>query len=299
MRFCDYGCGQEAKYQFKNGKWCCSSNQMQCPMVRKKNSIQIKKIHQDPNGIYNSILYRKKLSEKKTKENHPMYGRTENQSPIYGIKRSKKTKTLQSKKAIEKYKNNYERDKLKLTIEKINRKYSFFSKIEEMRYNPDKPDEKEIQVHCKNHECENSKEKDGWFIPTKGQLSERIRALEKPYGMIENNFYCSQECKDSCLLYGLQSDPYKDNNLPYTPGELQTFRTFVLERDTYICQFCGDPATCVHHEKPQKLEPFFSLDPDYAWSCCEKCHYKKGHQDECSTGNLAKIVCRNRGDRFI
>jgi len=24
MKLCDYGCGQEAKYQFKNGKWCCS-----------------------------------------------------------------------------------------------------------------------------------------------------------------------------------------------------------------------------------------------------------------------------------
>ena len=31
MILCDYGCGQEAIYQFKNGKWCCSKNYQSCP----------------------------------------------------------------------------------------------------------------------------------------------------------------------------------------------------------------------------------------------------------------------------
>ncbi len=38
IKLCDYGCGQEATYQFKNGKWCCSKYHTQCPSVRKKNS---------------------------------------------------------------------------------------------------------------------------------------------------------------------------------------------------------------------------------------------------------------------
>ena len=29
-KLCDYGCGQEAKYQFKNGKWCCSEKRNYC-----------------------------------------------------------------------------------------------------------------------------------------------------------------------------------------------------------------------------------------------------------------------------
>jgi len=33
---CDYGCGQEAKYQFKNGKNCCSKNFRICPSMRNK-----------------------------------------------------------------------------------------------------------------------------------------------------------------------------------------------------------------------------------------------------------------------
>jgi len=33
---CDYGCGQEAKYFFKNGKKCCSKNHRSCPIIRNK-----------------------------------------------------------------------------------------------------------------------------------------------------------------------------------------------------------------------------------------------------------------------
>ena len=35
---CDYGCGQEAKHQFKNSKWCCSSDCHRCPNFKKQNS---------------------------------------------------------------------------------------------------------------------------------------------------------------------------------------------------------------------------------------------------------------------
>jgi len=51
----------------------------------------------------------------------------------------------------------------------------------------------------------------GWFTTTRMQIYERMRALERPYGMIENNFYCSQECKDTCLLYGLKLTKMKGN----------------------------------------------------------------------------------------
>jgi len=57
MRICDYGCGRESKYQFKNGKWCCSEYYSQCPEIRRKNSKsnigrkleKFKKILVDPN----------------------------------------------------------------------------------------------------------------------------------------------------------------------------------------------------------------------------------------------------------
>lgn len=39
---CDYGCGQEAHYIFKNGKHCCSKSSAKCPSVKKKLSKSIK-----------------------------------------------------------------------------------------------------------------------------------------------------------------------------------------------------------------------------------------------------------------
>lgn len=40
-KLCDYGCGQEAKYQLKNGKWCCSKNWKLCKNSKDKLSINI------------------------------------------------------------------------------------------------------------------------------------------------------------------------------------------------------------------------------------------------------------------
>lgn len=37
MKLCEYGCGKEAKYQLKNGKWCCNKSQNSCSVIRKKN----------------------------------------------------------------------------------------------------------------------------------------------------------------------------------------------------------------------------------------------------------------------
>jgi hypothetical protein len=296
MNICEYGCGQAAKYQFKNGKWCCSNFTTMCLSMKVKNrelnlgkegfwkgkkfNIEVKnKMSESHKG---KISYRKgiKLSEEtKKKISISSKGRiswNKGKTGIYSI---------EAKLQIAR--------KKKITIDQINERYSFFSLIEEIRYNPNKIEEKEIQVHCKNHLCKNSKEQGGWFTPTGNQLSERIRALEKPYGMIENNFYCSIECKNICPLYRDHGKDLlnKNKNLSYTPEEYQIFRQHVLDHDDYTCQFCGKEAEHVHHERPQKLEPFFALDPDYAWSCCQKCHYEKGHRDECSTGNLANKVC--------
>lgn len=47
MQECDYGCGNEAQYEFNNGKYCCSRNYQSCPEVRRKNSNKIKKAHKN------------------------------------------------------------------------------------------------------------------------------------------------------------------------------------------------------------------------------------------------------------
>ena len=50
---CSYGCGQEGKHQFTNGKWCCEAMFSKCPEVRRKNSEGCKKAHEKNPEKYN------------------------------------------------------------------------------------------------------------------------------------------------------------------------------------------------------------------------------------------------------
>lgn len=40
--FCDWGCGQEAKYHFKSNRWCCSDHYSKCPERRRKTGLKSK-----------------------------------------------------------------------------------------------------------------------------------------------------------------------------------------------------------------------------------------------------------------
>ena len=272
---CDYGCGQEAKYPFKNGKWCCSKHWTQCPAKRRERSIQKEKEWEDPNSGYNSISHKEKLNKAQKKlweDPNSVFN-----SILYREKQSKLKK---------------------LSIEQIKEKYKFFSEVEEIRYNPDKPREKEIQVHCKNHLCPSSKEKNGWFTPTSGQIYHRANTLKNPIGFGESNFYCSQECKDTCPTYDLRFDPFYNTEKPYTQVEYSIWNSEVLERqkeeDGYnFCEICYSTKNLhVHHEKPVKTHPLLALDPDNGIVLCKDCHYEIGHKTgtECSTGALANKV---------
>ena len=193
-------------------------------------------------------------------------------------------------------------NKHKRTIERIKEKYPIFYKIEDMRYNPKKVKVKEIQVRCKNNKCINSKENNGWFTPTKRQIEAR---LSNVYSNLLGDgcyFYCSNKCKKECKLYRkrtsqlireieIEVGTYEGEVPIYTSEEYQTFRKHVLKLDNNKCLYCNELAEHVHHTRPQKLEPFFTLDPDLAISCCRECHYKYGHKDECAQIQIANKIC--------
>ena len=325
---CDYGCGQEATHQFKNGKWCCSKyvNQCQNPILKER---RIKSKLGSKNGMYNkkhkikskqkmslnqigkkrSEEFKRKISFATSGKKNPFYNKTHTKETRKRISKSKigtilsqETKNKMSKSKTGKnhhmYGKHHSVDTIKKisktqrrTIYQIKERYPTFAKVEEMRYNPDKPGEKEIQVHCKNHNCKNSKEQGGWFTSTKIALNNRISCIENPIAFGECNLYCSDKCKKECPLFALQ--PKNNIEHLYTAEEYQTFRQQVLNREDYKCEYCEEQATHIHHSRPQKLEPGFALDPDFGVACCEKCHYKYGHKTgtECSTGNLSKLIC--------
>ena len=302
---CQY-CGiNKATYYFKTPKkWCCSKYTSRCPsMKRKKGSSDetkdnlrkkiLEKIN-DPNSIYNSIEYKKKIGEK-TKDlwKNEEYRLKQSESRT-GLKRSNKFKKEQS----DRFKGHING---RVSSKQIQKRYPTFAKIEEMRYEPGKEKEKVIQVHCKNHKCKNSKEKGGWFTPkNRDQFYCRVWSIEK--NTFNSYYYCSDECKQECPLYGktvnqiIKQDQILAGIIKedlYTSEEYQTFRQQVLIREDYKCEYCDEPANHVHHSRPQKLEPGFVLDPDFGVACCENCHYKYGHKTgtECSTGNLANKSC--------
>ena len=299
MRLCDYGCGKEAKHPFKNGKWCCEEKTNKCSAVKQKQIISRKgqiPWNKGKTGVYSKESL-KKMRKSNTGKNNPSYGKKRTKIQIKRMKKSQEghivTTETRNKISLANMGNTHTEEykrSLKITFKQLQERYPFFCQVEGIKEGPEPG---KFFVHCKNHNCFNSKEKDGYFLTNYDQLYERIRALENNDGNDGQFLYCSEQCKQECPSFNLISDPCKNTEKPYTNEEYQTFRQFVLERDNYICQFCGKPAEHVHHERPQKLEPYFALDPDLAWSCCKKCHYKYGHKigTPCSTGNLANKIC--------
>lgn len=47
QKLCEYGCVEEAVYQFKNGKWCCSEHYSQCPTAKEKRNATMSQIGDD------------------------------------------------------------------------------------------------------------------------------------------------------------------------------------------------------------------------------------------------------------
>ncbi len=129
------------------------------------------------------------------------------------------------------------------------------------------------------------------FTPNITIVAHRVRYLE---GKItcENRFYCSDECKIICPIFGQYKYPkgYK-SSFEYTDEEYEIWRREVMIRAGYKCEYCGNRATDAHHIKPKILEPFFALDPDYGLACCEECHYKRAHKDECNTALISNTIC--------
>jgi hypothetical protein len=299
MKLCDYGCGKEAKYKLKNGKLCCSENFRSCSQMKENKKQTCIEKYGDVCSLQN-----KEVQEKRRQTNIKKYGvehhfknkavqekRKQTCMEKYGVDNPLKNKKVQEKRKqtnMEKYGANHHTQSAE-TKEKLLEKHPFFCQAEEIKI-----EDNQFKVHCKNSNCKNSKEKGGWFIPTFTQIHNRIGDLEDETGNDGCFFYCSQYCKTTCLAFNVHGDPERDTQLPYTREQYETFKLHVLTRDKYICQYCGAPATDVHHERAVKLQPFHAVDPDYGWSCCEKCHYEKGHKKgtECSTGNLAAAVCR-------
>ena len=339
---CDYGCGKEAKFQFKNGRWCCEDHYTKCIAQRKgrfpklkyvKNSNHIckwcgKEAHwQFKNGSWCCEKYSNScpiIIEKNRKGHIEVI----NSIPKY-FKETNHVCEYCGNKAYWKFKNGNwccSSHVNKCPSKKINlseshkyylkdyqEKFPIFYKVEKLREDPETG---EIQVHCKNHNCLNSKEMSGWFTPSKSQIGERIRSIKSGIG--NNHFYCSNHCKLTCDLYHKSVDQIMsqdrintgrieedEKNIPgYDIFRQEVFRRNIEEYEKITCEFCGNTnkdEMSVHHENPHKTHPEQSLDPINGWVLCgfgkgNNCHYLIGHKlgTKCSTSYLRKLICKRK-----
>jgi len=109
---CNYGCGQEAKFQLKNGKWCCSKSQNSCKQLKeinkklnkgrlpwntgltKNNNLILKRISEKQTGITYEEKFGDKHIEIKNKKRVSMIGKP---SPMKGKNHTEITKEYISK----------------------------------------------------------------------------------------------------------------------------------------------------------------------------------------------------------
>jgi hypothetical protein len=270
--------------------FCCGS----CARMGENNSFF---------GRKHSSEVKMSLSKNKCGEKNPFFGRKHSKETLDKISFSNegeknpnygKSMPDATKKQISKKMNGQRKGILNpcwkggVTLEKLPLYDTYKNRLflsDNIRVKRDELGRNLLEVGCSK--CEK------YFVPSISEVYRRILALDgRRLG--ESKFYCSQECKDNCEVYGKKAYAYiefKHVNKLYTQEEIQTWSQEVLNRADYTCEICGAKAEHAHHIQPKKLEPGLVLDPDNGLALCIKCHYKYGHSDECSTGNLANTKC--------
>ena len=111
------------------------------------------------------------------------------------------------------------------------------------------------------------------FVPKATNVYNRFMSIVGKYTG-ENNFYCSDECKDLCPIFhqGLWPKGFKlyKNDRP----NQKQWADLVKERDNYTCQNCGstEDQMIAHHIDPVINNPIESMDLDNGKTLCVSCH---------------------------
>lgn len=151
---------------------------------------------------------------------------------------------------------------------------------EEVRRDPDNPEL--LQVRCTESSCRK------WFTPTPRMVLSRISALNKATGA-ENRFYCSEECKQNCSIYGTYLYPKGFIPTKYSRKDQNEWAGLVKERDNYECQICGSSENLIaHHMEGLNVNPIESADIDIGITLCSQCDKKVHSKKGCRRIDLTK-----------
>lgn len=94
------------------------------------------------------------------------------------------------------------------------------------------------------------------FTPTRSQVGNRLSALSRDYRG-ESNFYCADECRESCTLYNFSPERHYDPRLTREGNRARSCQTDSLKQlqcdevGHNYCERCGDIVDVeLHHTHP-------------------------------------------------
>lgn len=165
-----------------------------------------------------------------------------------------------------------------LQVKDYQERHPLFCKVEEIR---DCENGLGIEVTCKH--CKE------WFVPTRNQLNDRVRAIEKPnekYFSRENNFYCPGKCRQECDVYGTKTTPKSLRNVKKKARcHQQTNKKALLDNQFdkygyYHCEKCGNPferkELIIHHNILVGKDHTEADNMAHQIITCLGCHEHKG-----------------------
>jgi len=146
-----------------------------------------------------------------------------------------------------------------------------------------------LQVRCTETSCRK------WFIPTTSKVQDRINTIN---GKITGGqrFYCSDECKQKCSLYGQIKYP-KGLKPDKSRGDQKEWAELVeVANGGKECIRCGSTDNPrAHHLEGIEQNPIMSADIDMGVILCKKCHEILHKQKDCRFTDLQKKnLCKEK-----
>lgn len=75
----------------------------------------------------------------------------------------------------------------------------------------------------------------------------------------------------------------KEANSFYQSHQWKRTRNYVINRDNYMCQVCGEPVNdrkIIDHIVPRRIDKNLELNTDNLWTLCYQCHRVKTLKEE-------------------